>query len=363
MNPFSTFNRIVLGPLAGLFFLLYGLACVLEPIDGDLTRLGAYWENDYGWNAVQEGFTEPLFDFNAEGRYEHYYDAVVIGDSFSIKNFPYQWQSFLVASTSLTLLTLPVDKVDIDQLIASPVYRNSPPRLVIFESVERAVVSRLSDVYRAESACAPANDPVIPPFDQREIYVPLTPVERNRAVSPLAPNFSESAHMIKGTIKRWYDLNIKMRLGRLPQTVRLPLMRTGLFSSRVQDAILLYRQDFWKTQLTPEIERRALCGLYSLQNRIQSNDITRFVTLVAPDKATAYDTNIRFGELRSHNHAKFIEDTPDAPVAPLLPAIKRAIENGTEDVYMPNDTHWGEAGNRIAADALVRYLRKSGAIR
>ncbi len=364
MNPFSTYNRILTWPLAGLFLLLYGLACVVEPIDGDLTRLGAYWENDYGWNTTQRGFAKPVFDFNPEGTLDRYYDVVVIGDSFSIKNFPYQWQNFFVGYTGLSLLTLPVDKTNLAELIESPVFQNTPPRLVILETVERAVVSRLTADLEPGDECTRGSEPTMPTLALHPRILPMIPILRDRTVSPLTPNFNESAHTLKGTLKRWYDLGIKSRFGKLPQTVRLPLKSGGLFSSRVQDAILLYRQDFQKPRLTAEIRRRAFCGLFKWQRTVQANGRTRFAALVVPDKATAYEDFIEFGGRVSFNHAGFLNRDSRAPVVPLLSALKKAIDDGTEtDVYMPNDTHWGEAGNRIAAETVLRYLKARAFIR
>ena len=43
------------------------------------------------------------------------------------------------------------------------------------------------------------------------------------------------------------------------------------------------------------------------------------------------------------------------PVLDLLPAFQRAGQTTT--LYKPSDTHWNLAGNRLAAEAIVPYIR------
>lgn len=38
-------------------------------------------------------------------------------------------------------------------------------------------------------------------------------------------------------------------------------------------------------------------------------------------------------------------------------ALIFAIRNGEQDVYLPDDTHWGSIGNQIAAETLLTFLR------
>jgi hypothetical protein len=38
-------------------------------------------------------------------------------------------------------------------------------------------------------------------------------------------------------------------------------------------------------------------------------------------------------------------------------ALISAIHNGEQDVYLPDDTHWGSSGYQIAAETLLTFLR------
>ena len=36
--------------------------------------------------------------------------------------------------------------------------------------------------------------------------------------------------------------------------------------------------------------------------------------------------------------------------------LKAVIESGAKDVYLPNDTHWGSIGAKLAAKAVTEYI-------
>ena len=75
----------------------------LQPLDGDLTRIGAHAEREYGWNSPQTVFQQPLYTI---GAYTEPHDMVVVGDSFATAMPAHQWQNHLVATTGLSLATL-----------------------------------------------------------------------------------------------------------------------------------------------------------------------------------------------------------------------------------------------------------------
>lgn len=131
--------------LAGLF----ALGIYLEPLDGDLTRTGFYSERDYGWRGVQEIFPQTQLAFPASraetGRYDGYYDVVVLGDSFSYSRPKSQWQNYLAAETGLSVATLYIGQIGLAQLLASRPFREHPPKVLIVESVERRLPAHLKE--------------------------------------------------------------------------------------------------------------------------------------------------------------------------------------------------------------------------
>ena len=78
--PFSLYNKSLFIFISIFLFPMLVLSFYMEPISNELTRMGGYLENDYGWNSPQEHFIQPLFKraYSIEG-YQHYYDVVVVG--------------------------------------------------------------------------------------------------------------------------------------------------------------------------------------------------------------------------------------------------------------------------------------------
>jgi len=130
-------RRFVLGLLALVLVLAFGLFCLgvyLQPLSGDLTRIGSYAEKDFGWNKPQLEFQPPLSEI---GRYEHYHDVVVLGDSFSTGRPHLRWQNYLVAAKGWSIATLDTNKIHVEQILENPVFRKTPPKIFILENVER----------------------------------------------------------------------------------------------------------------------------------------------------------------------------------------------------------------------------------
>ncbi|HET6370235.1 MAG TPA: hypothetical protein VFG95_03510, partial [Nitrospiria bacterium] len=102
------------------------------------------------------------------------------------------------------------------------------------------------------------------------------------------------------------------------------------------------------------------CGLINLQNRIQANGVTFFVILIAPDKLTAYADYITDRDFTQISRLDRLASDPGLHLPRVDLALKKAIDAGVKDVYLPDDTHWGSAGYKIAADTLVEYLKEKG---
>src|SRR5690349_11951678 len=60
--------------------VLVGFSLLQAPVQGDLTRIGGYSENSYGWTATHQRFAPPL----VSTVYDRPYDVVIVGDSYSI---------------------------------------------------------------------------------------------------------------------------------------------------------------------------------------------------------------------------------------------------------------------------------------
>ncbi len=348
----KNYNLILIIPLGILFSVFISLAVWVEPIEGDLTRLGGFTENDFGWNDPQQRFESMLYTFKEGREYDEYYDIVVLGDSFAITFPRTQWQNYLVRETGLSLTTYKVDDIDIDAFIASPAFVDHPPRIVIYETVERSFIGRGNSWNKGD--CQPAPTPLkIKPIPIEPGKQTPFPHARNTRSGPLHPNLSSGAHYLKRLIKKTFNKKSN-------RAIKIALNRDDLFSNRQSGHALVFRSDFDRYQVSRESLNRAVCGLSYIQNAFQKNGKTFFVGVVAPDKLTAYmDVYKNFDREKIHWMDE-IAKHPQLHVPRLDMVLRNEIARGVRDVYLPNDTHWGSAGQRIVARALLDYLTERG---
>jgi hypothetical protein len=141
--PYRRYNRILAAVIVPVVLVLAATSLFLQPYDGGLTRLGGYPEKLYGWNAPQQRFAKPLYrQFKTrEAGYREPADVVVFGDSFTFLE-QVSWPNYFVKETGLRLQSFRIDKTPIERILESDTFRSHPPRIVIYESVERALWER-----------------------------------------------------------------------------------------------------------------------------------------------------------------------------------------------------------------------------
>ena len=341
---------LALIPFCGLF----SLAVYLEPLWGDLTRIGSYAEREFGWNRTQLEFPKPL---STLGRYDRYHDVVVLGDSFSTGRPNLHWQNYLVTATSWSVVTLDINNIAVNQVLANRVFRETPPKFVIVESAERALTGRIED----EPPCAATALPqlggkgplrpaaITPPRRQGPIEGTAKHVERKTAWSDIQPTYVLS-----------YLQNSFLRIvvgDAHTSAAKVELSRSAPFSSANNHAMLVYKDDFRKVQWWREMGVREIgCRVERMRSQVEANGITRFVFMVAPDKLTTYADFLKDEGLRGISSLAELS-AHHAEVMPRLDlALISAIRQGEQDVYLPNDTHWGSSGYRIATETLLQFL-------
>src|ERR1700676_2274640 len=135
------YNYVWLSLCAIVAIVSLVFAVKLKPLMGDLTRIGGYAENDFGWNEPEEKFSPPLA---RSGTPNTHYDIVVIGDSYSLRTTPDRqtppggfWTDFLAAETGMSVGGFDLDKYVFDTLIESETAQLNPPRVIILEMAER----------------------------------------------------------------------------------------------------------------------------------------------------------------------------------------------------------------------------------
>ena len=142
----SSYNRIVILSFIVIALPLSLFVFWLEPFSGDLTRIGGYREDEYGWNQTQKRFIEPHYKIGeCIEDYEKYYDIVTIGDSFSV-NKELSWQNYLSLSSNASIITFHRRSLNVTDLLNSNQFKMTPPKLVIFEVVEHGIQTALHDI-------------------------------------------------------------------------------------------------------------------------------------------------------------------------------------------------------------------------
>jgi hypothetical protein len=332
---------------------------------GDLTRVGWFSNNNYGNRTPQLVFQPPLFALRDVP--DRHYDVVIVGDSFSMDPEK-SWPNHL-AARGLSVLVIPVTEdlskenttADVERqiraLLETPAFRQHPPGVFVFESVERFLRRRL------------VND-AAPCVDER----PAQPREPNAAEGtlPLQPPILEYGTPPTHRLERMhlppagrYDeeqltyardflvKNVRRMFGWQGDGRELAL-RTPRFSSRKPDRLLVVAQDLRKQNWTDADLAQMRCQLLKLQEAVQANGKTLFVALPIPDKLSAYhadlvDRNLPAGIVERIDDPRLNRPQVEKP-------IRAAIDAGEIDVYLPNDTHFSTRGHALTAETVLDFI-------
>src|SRR5262245_17673041 len=122
--PFlATFLALVLPALA----ILVGFTVHQAPAKGDLTRIGGYSENRYGWTAIHQRFVPPL----VSTVYDQPYDVVIVGDSYSVQGLGNQtdpgayWTNHFAQLSGLSVVVVNIHYMTLLEVMEHPVYRRA----------------------------------------------------------------------------------------------------------------------------------------------------------------------------------------------------------------------------------------------
>ena len=347
-SKFRVFGKgfLWLGFAPGLLLFLLGLW--LEPVDGDLTRIGGFSERDYGWRIPQAVYRHPL---PVDDQTYRYHDLLVLGDSFATARPKLQWQNRIALLTGWSIGTLSSYRMSIEQLLVDPEFKKHPPRLLIFESVERDLAARLPALEKDEGPGIKARNWRMPPRKAQTSAMDGAMVLESRSHP-----FSEiQIPFVARYLMRTFQRDV---LGMQPgKSLRLSLRRNDLFSSRKSADLLMFRDDFKKEAGWQALGVEGLADrIRQLKARVESNGVTRLIVLVAPDKSTAYRTFLlNPSESPKSNLSALIARCSD-----IMPDTDRlllqTIEKGEKDIYAPNDTHWGSSGHALIAELVLRFL-------
>jgi hypothetical protein len=342
--------------LAGVFGLtvatVWGFAAWLQPADGDLARVGGYAENDFHWKGPQAVFPANLLHVATDlSEYDRYYDVVILGDSFSCdqESRMFGWQNYFIARTGLSVIVLDIRKFWPQEILALPAFQKYPPKVFVFESVERYLFGRVGYFARTQ-----------PPKSSSRIPnpVPLSPVRNPAPIAlreeiPMPASDLDPDHVLG-----YFSALVKRRLGLNELVISLPLAKSGLFTSSDDRDLLVYFDEFDKNKLGEPDFETLRSGIGGFRDLVESNGTTRFVLLVAPDKSSLYGPYLKDAARATANLIAQAAKDPTLPVVRTDEILSAAVASGTPDIYLPNDSHWGSKAHRLIADSLADFLAK-----
>ena len=348
----EVFPKLYLIILLSIFFLGLGLLIVtslyIQPLEGDLTRIGGYSERDFGWNMPRTKLSD---DVKLAKKYDKYYDIVVLGDSFSNSGI---WQTFLANNTNLSFVTLHWDDTGISDILNNSHFVENPPRLLIAETGVRALPLRFAP---EDNSC----DLITEKHLVSDLTIKkdgsnssLIRVNRNTVTNFSNINLSFALKYIKNSLLR---LTIDNDFTKVKN---YKLKRSDLFSNSKSNEILIL-ETWFDSKLWSEKEiTNAICSISNIQNRVQSNGKTLFILLSIPDKGISYRNFISNPE---YSHTDGLSDNllKSGINTPRLDAkLQQEIEKGEKDVYLPNDTHFGTKGYELTAQSILDLISYTG---
>ena len=311
----------------------------------DLTRIGGFSEEDFGWSGTEYKFAERQVEhIGAGGVYEKYTDMVVFGDSFSQGDF--NWASYFVNATGLSAQVMHYDQGGIGRLVETGLYRSRPPRVVVFEILERMLMK----VFRNAPVDCRLSDATVPlPVDFKPLNIPL--LDYRRDVSRQYGDYKLAVKLLRNKLylATGHAKKFKPRV--------TPLTVDSLFSSKNSDQLLYFKGDLEKVEWPDDIASRTRCGFESIRERVEANGYTAFAVLLVPDKLSMYSPWLVDDSLA---HLTLLDEEVITTMPHYLDVsamATREVEQGFVDFYLPGDTHWSSKGHRQVAQWMVELFQ------
>jgi hypothetical protein len=343
------YSQILGSAFVAILAVVWGIASWLQPINGDLARVGGYAENDFGYRTPQAVFEKNLFKVATSlSEYDKPYDVVLLGDSFSVDqvNRRFGWQNFFINRTGLSMIVFDTRRFWPVEIYKSPAFKKYPPKVFVFESVERYLHERVAYFSGMTPPPAAPASASIDPF--ANAIPPLLPLHEELPNPHAGFDPDHVLGHLGACVQRHIHLN--------NQVVEIPLAKEGLFSSPNDTEMLVYFDEFKKQTLSESDYSKLRAGAEVFQKIIESNGITRFVLLVAPDKSSTFAPYLKNADQATANLIAELAENPALPVPRTDLVLSRAVAGGQQDIYLPNDSHWGSLGHKLFAQTLADYL-------
>jgi hypothetical protein len=330
------YTRYFLFAAALPLLVVMALGWYVQPLSGDLTRLGHLPERDFGWRAPQARVPVAPHDPQAKPV------VAVLGDSFSERNI---WQSMAMAQAGVPFVSFDWKGVGGAACVGpwmAAVHAAYPTvRVVVVETVERMFVKRFA---AADDTCL-----ALAPLQALHYEAGDTPASRDTEWHLALPD------AVYAWRASWSSLRAFERQTHTGGAYVAPLVRRDLFSSKRSDLLLFYEDDLLKRTWRADDLQLAARRIQSLQSVAHTSGLT-WQMLVVPDKSTVYAAYVK--------QALFDQPVPDVWQAlsdqhiahiDIRQALSSAMPEHV-DLYLPDDTHVGVEGYRIMGGAVAKAL-------
>ena len=343
---------VILALIAGPYLLAVGYFTATEeqPFDGDLTRISALSEADFGWNEPQEAYSA---DYNFPtsrtlDAYDRPFDIVVAGDSFSFRTNT-SWINTLIEKTGMSVLALHVNGTSVSEIIRHPIFQSSPPKYFIFESVERRLYDRLELLNIPEQPLTGLSEA---PTVWTPTHLERQPLERVSAFTGIEQRFAHAVHVVR---IKFNCLTNKANCKVVTKPLRADA--TNLFSSTEQSRIALLKKDYSSRAKWQQRRPAALNNLKLLSDYFASTSETQFMLLIFPDKLSVYSRFFADNADGGNDAESLIPEVSEVVDIPRLDlAFQKAILEGQKDIYLPNNSHSGGWANILAGELVAEQL-------
>ena len=338
----------ITGILPLLFFLFLGF--YLQPLSGDLTRVGSFAERDFGWNAVQ-----PTLKVN-ENQETLKPSVVVLGDSFSKWNI---WQSAATENSGLNFLTFSLDEFGnpncLESWILSLKDVYASVQVIIVETSERRFLSVFNS---PQNFCQNWNKK---PIKLEAVKVDRLPAQEKINIRPARVKINirealpDPVYAIRAALNTLKTFDAATMSG---DVIVAPLNRTDLFSNNRSDLILYYKADNSKRDWKSDDIRKAVSKIRRIQDLARSRGIT-LIILAIPDKSTVYSKFFTAPQFLAQPPDVWKElDEQGVNQVDLKRELLSAVDSN-QDLYLPNDSHLGIKGYILMGNAVANNLKQN----
>ena len=309
----------------------------LQPLSGDLTRLGLLPERAFGWNIA-----EPIIA-GRSATVEKLEDAeiLVIGDSFSISGV---WQAYTF-SPERKYITLRLGRIcrDYPEYIAS---LGKPPKTLIIQVVER----NARDVLTVDCA-----ESLLKTVDGRQELRGGRPLVLAHKDSDEPHTGDRPKSILDGVFGYKYVVGSALYY-LFPGVQHRPGSDGGVWIKKVDDGCrffsnaecefsLFLGHDFTRPRLGEDFRSHKLATVKSTSERV--------LVIVIPDKSSVY-LESRDQALRKDEALRLFGRQLAIDVVPLHTAFYDA-KFRIKDLYSPNNSHLSVAGYRELATRLAAH--------